>query len=192
MQGKATLAGRPLHPLFVTFPIGCFVAAVIADLISIWMGPVFWASMATWLILFGVAGGLLAAVFGFIDYVSTPMTTTAKNLAAWHMTLNIAVIVIFGWACAIRFLDHTSVAGYALTGLGIVLLGISGWLGGEVAHGHLVGSSEADTTLEREPADRGALSPEERLQRDNEMVRGTQSSSTSERREINTPSVRRR
>ncbi len=165
MQGKATIGGHPLHPILVTFPIGCFVAAVVCDLISIWEGPVFWAPMSTWLILFGVAGSLLAAFFGFIDYVSAPMTVRAKSAAAWHMTLNIAVIVIFGWACAIRFLDHTSPAGYGLTGLGIVLLAVSGWLGGEVAHRHLVGSSEQDVRATREASDRTALTPQERAVR---------------------------
>jgi uncharacterized membrane protein len=158
MQGKATLAGRPLHPILVTFPIGCFVAAVVSDLVSIWGGPVFWSDMSTWLILFGVIGGLLAAFFGFVDYISAPMTVRAKNVAAWHMTLNIAALIIFGWACAIRFLDHTSVAGYALTGLGIVVLVVAGWLGGEVAHRHLVGSTEQDVGAAREAADQTTLS----------------------------------
>ena len=171
MQGKATVANHPVHPLLVTIPIGCFVAAVVADLISIWQGPAFWAAMSTWLILFGIIGGLLAAFFGFIDYMSAPMTVRAKSVAAWHMTLNIAMIVVFGWACAIRFLDHTSVAGYALTGLGIVILAVAGWLGGEVAHGHLVGSSEQDARVTRVAADTGALAPQERAQRERQMVR---------------------
>jgi uncharacterized membrane protein len=164
MQGKATVAGRPLHPIFVTVPIGCFVAAVACDIISIWAGPVFWAAMATWLILFGLLSALFAAVFGFIDYLSAPMTVQAKAVGAWHMMLNVAVIVIFGIACAIRFLDHTSVAGYGFTGLGIVVLAISGYLGGEVAHRHLVGSSEADIREPREAADAAGLTPTERAQ----------------------------
>lgn len=135
--------------MLVTVPIGCFVAAVAADLISIWQGPVFWAQMSTWLIFFGVISGLLAAFFGFVDYVSAPMTARAKSLAAWHMTLNIAAIVIFGLACAIRFFDYTSVAGYALTALGIALLAGAGWLGGEVAHRYLVGSAEPDGEIVR-------------------------------------------
>jgi uncharacterized membrane protein len=45
----------------VTVPIGCFVAAVACDIISIWAGPVFWAQMATWLILFGLLSALFAA-----------------------------------------------------------------------------------------------------------------------------------
>ena len=179
MQGKATVAGHPLHPMLVTFPIGCFVAAVVCDIISIWAGPVFWAEMSTWLLLFGVLGALLAAFFGLVDYLSAPMTATAKSIAAWHMTLNIAMIVLFGLACAIRFLDHTSVAGYALTGLGICVLAVAGVLGGSVAHTHLVGSSEADVGTAREAADRTVATPRERLARDAEI-------------ELSMPSARRR
>jgi uncharacterized membrane protein len=149
MQGKATIAGHPIHPILVTFPIGCFVAAVVCDIISIWAGPVFWAPMSTWLLLFGVLGALLAAFFGFVDYLTAPMTASAKNVAAWHMTLNIAMIIIFGWACAVRFLDHASVAGHVLTGMGILILAAAGVLGGEVAHQHLVGSNEGDARLPR-------------------------------------------
>ncbi len=156
MQGKATIAGHPIHPMLVTLPIGCFVAAVVCDIISIWAGPVFWAAMSTWLILFGLVGALAAAIFGFVDYLTAPMSESAKSTAAWHMTLNIGVIVLFGLACAVRFLDHTSVAGYALTALGIVVLAISGVLGGNVAHGHLVGSSERDVNTPREAPERTA------------------------------------
>ena len=149
MQGKATIAGHPIHPMVVTFPIGCFVAALVCDIISIWAGPVFWAPMASWLLVFGVIGGLIAAFFGFVDYLTAPMTAEAKNIAAWHMTLNIAVIVIFGIACAVRFHDHASVAGYALTVLGIIVLCISGALGGNIAHRHLVGSTEDEAQTPR-------------------------------------------
>ncbi len=172
MQGKATIAGHPVHPMLVTFPIGCFVAAVVCDIISIWAGPVFWAAMSTWLLLFGLLGALLAALFGFVDYLSAPMTAAAKSIAGWHMALNAAMIVLFGLACAVRFSDHTSPAGYALTGLGIVVLAVAGTLGGNVAHAHLVGSSEGDVGSVREAADRAAA--------------------TTNRGEINTPSARTR
>jgi uncharacterized membrane protein len=170
MQGKANIAGHPLHPMLVTFPIGCFVAAVVSDMISIWQGPAFWSEMSTWLLLFGVIGALLAAFFGLVDYLSAPMSAQAKSIAAWHMTLNIAMIVIFGIACAIRFVDHASVAGHALTGLGIVILAIAGFLGGDVAHRHLVGSSEQDVDIARDSVDRESSSSKEGAQRDRQLV----------------------
>jgi uncharacterized membrane protein len=160
MQGKATLAGHPLHPIFITFPIGCFVAAVLCDIISIWTGPAFWAPMSAWLLLFGFLGVLPAAFFGFIDYLTAPMTTQAKSVAVWHMTINIAVFFVFGIACVLRFLDHTSVAGYAMTGLGIALLAVAASLGGNLAHDHLVGSSERDAGTVRGAVDSTTSTPE--------------------------------
>ncbi len=146
--------------MLVTFPIGCFVAAVVCDIVSIWAGPALWSDMSTWLLLFGVCGGLLAALFGFVDYLSAPMSAPAKSLASWHMVLNIAAIVVFGVACAVRFANHASPAGYALTAAGIVVLSVAGYLGGDVAHRHLVGSSEGDAGVAREAADRdGAVRP---------------------------------
>jgi uncharacterized membrane protein len=162
MQGKATVAGHPIHPMLVTFPIGCFAAAVLCDLISIVAGPVFWAQMSTWLLIFGWCGALLAAFFGFIDYLSAPMTAQAKSNAGWHASLNVAVLIVFGSAAAIRFFDHTSVAGYALTGAGIVLLAITAALGGSIAHRHLVGSIEQDVAAPREAEDNTTLTPTER------------------------------
>gem|GEM_PF-5350092 len=61
--------------------------------------------------------------------------------------------MIFGVACAVRFLEPASLPGYALTGLGFVVLATAGALGGSLAHRHLVGSSEEDVHVAREAAD---------------------------------------
>jgi uncharacterized membrane protein len=56
MQGKATVAGYPVHPLLITFPIGSYVSAVIADVIFVTGGASFWGTMSMWLLAFGLAG----------------------------------------------------------------------------------------------------------------------------------------
>lgn len=163
MQGKATIAGHPIHPMLVTFPIGCYTAAVVCDVISIWAGTAFWAAMSTWLIGFGIAGSLIAAFFGIVDYLSAPMSVEAKSVAAWHMTFAISVVLVFGVAFAIRSGAHATPAGYVLTVAGIVLLAIAGTLGGSLAHRHLVGSAEADVRQKRTANDETAYTPEERM-----------------------------
>jgi uncharacterized membrane protein len=170
MQGKATIAGHPIHPLLITVPVGCFVAAAASDIVSIWAGPMFWSTMATWLLCFGVVSGLLAGIFGFVDYMTAPMSAVAKSLASWHMVLNLSMLVAFAVAFVMRLGNNTSVAGYVLEGLGLVILAASGVLGGQVAHGHLVGSSEEDLGARREAADVANLSPEERLVRERETM----------------------
>lgn len=174
MQGKATIAGHPLHPIFVTIPIGCFVAAVASDVISIWAGPPFWSLMATWLVGFGIVGALVAAFFGFVDYLSAPMSAKARAIAAWHMMVNLSAVVIFGVAFAVRLQNvGVSAAGYALTVLGLVVLGVGGALGGSVAHRHLVGSSEEDLRVTRRAADETSLEPVERVAREREIARAS-------------------
>lgn len=74
MQGKATLADHPIHPMLVAFPIGFFGAVLVTDVISIWGNPAFWPRMSTWLIAYGVIAALLAAAFGFVDYLTAPMS----------------------------------------------------------------------------------------------------------------------
>jgi uncharacterized membrane protein len=151
MQGKATIAGHPIHPPLVAVPIGCFVAAVVSDVVSIWTYHGFFATMSTWLIGFGLAGSVLAALFGFIDYLSAPMTMRAKRTASWHALLNIAVVIVFGTALAVRAEFPSSVAGYVLTIAGVSVLVVSGWLGGELVSRHLVGCSESDAGAIKTP-----------------------------------------
>jgi|SRR5579862_4107372 len=173
MQGKATVAGHPVHPILVTFPIGCYVAAIVSDIVSIWAGTAFWATMSTYLILFGLFGSLFAAFFGIVDYLSAPMSEAARGIANWHMTLIAATILVFGTAFAIRAFDHTSEFGYALTALGIVVLAVAGIFGGSLAHRHLVGSSEGDLREVRLTADETDLSPLERVTSEREIARSS-------------------
>jgi uncharacterized membrane protein len=171
VQGKATLAGHPVHPLLVTFPIGCFVAAVVADIIFLTGGSSFWGAMSMWLVGFGVVGALLAAFFGFVDYLSAPMTPQARIVANWHATLNLGVVIVFAVAFAVRYLDARSAWGHVAIAIGICLLFASGVLGGRLAHRHLVGSSERDLSTERVAADETSMAPSERIVRQREKAR---------------------
>lgn len=132
MQGKATLLGHPIHPMLVPFPIAFFVGALISDIISHWGDPVFWPRMSVVLIGLGIVGALLAAVFGFVDYLTAPLSEGAKKTATTHLILNLIVVVIFVIAFFVRLGDATSVAGYVLTVLGVVVMCVSGYLGGKL------------------------------------------------------------
>lgn len=177
MQGKATVAGHPLHPLLVTFPIGSYVAAVIADIIFLAGGSSFWGTMSMWLIAFGLAGSLIAGFFGFIDYLTAPMSAQARQVANLHMMLNVAVIIVFGVAFAARYFWPPFAWGHVATFVGICLLLVSGILGGNLAHQHLVGSTERDVGVARQAADDDSdFTPTERIAREREKTRATKGS----------------
>jgi uncharacterized membrane protein len=172
MQGKATLAGHPIHPLLVTFPIGSYVAAAIADIVYVTGGSSFWGTMSMWLIAFGIAGSLMAAFFGFVDYLSAPMSEQARRVANLHAMLNVCTLIVFGVAFAARYFWPQFVWGHVAAAVGICLLAGSAVLGGNLAHLHLVGSSERDFGTVRTAADDdAAFTPAERMTRDRERER---------------------
>lgn len=146
MQGKATVADHPLHPMLIGFPIGFFGAVLVSDIISIWGNPAFWPRMSLWLIAFGVIGALFAAVFGFIDYFTAPMSPAAKRTATTHMILNLTVVAVYIGAFFVRYGDPVSAWGYVLTYVGLAILVVSGWYGGHLVYVGLVGTkADADT-----------------------------------------------
>ncbi len=140
MQGKAVIAGHPIHPMLVAFPIGFFAAVLVSDVISIWAGPAFWSHVAMWLIAFGVIGALLAALFGFVDYFTVPMSTAVKKTATTHMILNLIVVAFYVAAFFVRYANEVSAVGYVLTYIGLALLVVSGWYGGHLVYVGLVGT----------------------------------------------------
>lgn len=61
--------------------------------------------MGTWLIAFGLVGGLLAALFGFIDYFTIPMGSGVRGTAARHMLVNLVVVSLYAVNLYLRW--HT-------------------------------------------------------------------------------------
>jgi len=78
--------------------------------------------------------GLVAAVFGFIDWLAIPSNTRAKSVGAWHAIGNVVVVLLFAVSWWLRRGDPTSPPTMALVlavvGAGLAL--VTGWLGGEL------------------------------------------------------------
>lgn len=139
MQGKATIAGHPIHPMLVTLPIGFFVGALVCDIILGFTHNPFWPSVSVVLIGFGIVAALLAALFGFTDYLTAPMPADAKATATRHMIFNLIAVVVFAVAFWLRWSDNVSTIGIVLTVVGVLILAVSGWLGGHLSYHYGVG-----------------------------------------------------
>ncbi len=139
MQGKATFGGHPIHPMLVPLPIGLFVGALVCDIILAFTHNPFWPQVSVVMIGFGIVGALLAALFGFIDYATAPMSAEAKATGTRHMALNLAAVLVFVIAFWLRLGDDVSATGIVLTVVGVLLLAVSGWLGGHLAYHYGVG-----------------------------------------------------
>jgi uncharacterized membrane protein len=137
MESRAKLLGHPIHPMLIVFPLGLLITAVIFDVIYLVTGNTGFASVSYWNIAAGVIGGLLAAVFGLVDWLAIPSGTRAKAIGLWHGVGNVVVVVLFivSWLLRRGEPGHApSRLAFALALVAICLGAVTGWLGGELVH----------------------------------------------------------
>ncbi|KQZ84515.1 hypothetical protein ASD56_11240 [Microbacterium sp. Root166] len=144
--------GHPFHPILVTIPIGTWVASIVFDIIAfVADDPTPYLVGANVLILIGILGALVAAVFGFLDYSQLARGTAARKTATLHMALNLGVTVLFVVNLLVRWSaddDDVSVIGFVLSLVGLAALGVSGWLGGKLAYHYGVRVADERTQAE--------------------------------------------
>src|ERR1051325_5219992 len=97
MESRAKLAGHPIHPMLIVLPLGLFIGAVVFDAVYLWKGFIGFAVVAFWNIAGGIVGGLLAAVFGLIDWLAIPSGTRAKRIGLLHGGTNVVVVAPASW-----------------------------------------------------------------------------------------------
>jgi uncharacterized membrane protein len=136
MRAKATLLGHPIHPMLIVFPLGLFTVSAIFDIIYIATHDGHWADVSCWMIASGIIGGLIAAAFGLIDWLSIPQGTRAKYIGLIHGLSNFAVVVLFIVSWFMRRPNPTAPTMMAmmLGWIGIVIALFAGWLGGELVY----------------------------------------------------------
>src|SRR5262245_44852562 len=98
MESRAKLFGHPIHPMLIVLPLGLFIAAVIFDALFLWRGNATFATVAYWNIAGGILGGLLAAVFGLLDWLAIPSGTRAKRIGLLHGGTMVLVVALFAFA----------------------------------------------------------------------------------------------
>ena len=135
MESKVKLLGHPVHPMLIVFPLGLLITAVIFDVVYFMTDNDSFTIVAYWCIAAGIIGGLLAAVFGLIDWLNIPSNTRAKAVGMWHGIGNVVVVALFALSWWLRYGDpaHTaSTVAFILALVGIGIGAVTGWLGGEL------------------------------------------------------------
>ena len=94
---------------------------------------------AGYLEIAGIVTAIIAAVPGIIDYFKTvPPDSSGKKRAALHGLTNILLVIVFAIAYALRDNASTMVI-TGLEAIGVIMLFISGWLGGTLAYRNQIG-----------------------------------------------------
>jgi uncharacterized membrane protein len=139
--------------VLVVFPIGLWVFSFVCDLGYAVSGRASWSDAAFYAMAGGIVGGLAAAVPGFIDLLSIdrPMV---KRLGVTHMLLNICAVALFSVNLFLRTqMSAGAVVPVSLSTIGLVLILISGWMGGQMVYVHGVA---VEPQPEAPPEDAGA------------------------------------
>jgi uncharacterized membrane protein len=151
MASRASIYRHPIHPVLVVFPIGLWVFSFVCDIVALKRpeNSVFWNDMAFYTMAAGVIGALLAAIPGYIDYHGLH-DSRVKRIATTHFVLNLVVIILYVFNLGFRLNQpvETKSSAVLISAIAIVLLAISGWLGGSMVYVHGVaverGSPESD------------------------------------------------
>ncbi len=137
MESKVKIFGHPTHPMLVVFPIGLFATAVIFDILSMVTASPIFPTVSYYMIAAGVIGGLIAAIFGFIDWMALPNNSRAKYIGGWHGLGNVTIVVLFIVSWFLRrgsanFQPGTLALVLSFAGISLAL--ITAWIGGELVY----------------------------------------------------------
>src|SRR5438132_872098 len=97
-KSTASIAGHPIHPMLIPFPIAFFVSTFVCDLVYWQTGYAIWATAAIWLLGAGLVMAALAAVAGLIDFLGD-QRIRALNAVWLHAGGNVVVVLIelYNW-----------------------------------------------------------------------------------------------
>lgn len=134
MRTPARIAKHPIHPMLVPIPIGLWLFSLFCDLVHRFGGASpNWEVVAWYTMIGGIVGALLAALPGLVDLLSLP--SPVKRIGVAHMALNLTIVALYVINAWLRR-NGVGDGEIWLSVLSIVLLGVSGWLGGHMVYVH--------------------------------------------------------
>lgn len=139
---RAAIAGHPVHPMLIHFPVAALIALVGADAAYLHGGDPFWARAGLWLSGVGAVGGWVASVAGLVDLLS--VARIRRLVTAWgHALMAVMMLSVATLNWRLRLGDDPGqfIApwGLAMTLLTATFIALASYLGGRLVYENAVG-----------------------------------------------------
>lgn len=145
MKRILRLAGHPLHPALVHFPVALWSMALVWDILGYMQGQALWWQMGYWSLAAGLVLSLPAMAVGMVDLAAISDDPATEKPALRHMAVMSTAASV---ALVNLLLRHgnplSSPLLLALSALCVALLIVGAWYGGELVYRHGAGRIEPD------------------------------------------------
>ena len=140
----ARIAGHPIHPMLVPFPIVCFTGALLTDIAYARTADIMWSNFSVWLLAAGMIMAVLAALAGMIDFIGNRRVRAQKPPGRTFGQCGRARSGLVEQLHPFSRDAWTSVVptGLVLSALTVALLLVTAWLGWSLVYRHGVGVAE--------------------------------------------------
>lgn len=139
---RAAIAGHPIHPMLIHFPVAALIALVGTDAAYVQGGDPFWARAGVWLAGVGALGGWTASVAGLIDILS--VKEIRRLVTAWGhalMAVMMLSVATLNWRLRVGEDpgEHVMPWGIGLSLLTAGFISLASYLGGRLVYENAVG-----------------------------------------------------
>ncbi|OPC77129.1 hypothetical protein B4N89_41965 [Embleya scabrispora] len=145
VYSKARVAGHPLHPMLVAFPIAGYTGTLVGLIVYAVRDGQFWLNFSILMNVVGVAGAVLAALPGLVDLAAgIPKGHPAKRVGMRHAALNVLSLALFAIVLGV-YASHwngparSATLGITLAAIGVASMLAAGFLGWSLVQDHHVG-----------------------------------------------------
>jgi uncharacterized membrane protein len=125
-----SIVRHPVYAMLLPAPVVCFLGVLLTDITYIQSnGNLIWLAFSSWLLLFGLAFGAIAALVLLIDFIRSP--AMRRGLGWTHLLLFYAALLVELFSIFIHERDGwTAVVpiGVTLSIIAAVLILIAAWL----------------------------------------------------------------
>lgn len=142
IPSRAAIAGHPVHPMLIHFPVAALIALVGTDVAYLTTGDPFWARAGVWLAGVGALGGWVASLAGLVDLLS--VAQVRRLITAWgHALMAVMMLSLATFNWQLRLGDDPG-RNLMPWGLGMTLatagfIALAAYLGGRLVYENAVG-----------------------------------------------------